>query len=113
MVFVAGVAEVVHPEEVVVGGVVDAVVAVESQAEDGHADEVQEYGVIAAAADAGVGESVVDDAGELNWLDCLPSRSLALDGRLPRVVESSFRTDPATCGVASTSMGASEATACP
>ena len=56
VVAVAGVAEVVHPVEVVVGGVVDAVVAFESETEDGHADEVEEDGVVGAAADAGVGE---------------------------------------------------------
>ncbi len=53
---VAGIAEVVHPEEIVVGGVVHAVRSVELQAEDGHAYEVQEDGVVGAAADAGVGQ---------------------------------------------------------
>ncbi len=37
VVLVAGIAEVVHPVEVVVGGVVDAVVAVEAQTDHGHA----------------------------------------------------------------------------
>ena len=40
VIFVAGVAEVVHPVKVVVAGVVDAVVAVESQADHRHTDEV-------------------------------------------------------------------------
>ena len=55
MVTVAGIAEVIHPVEIVIGGVVDAVVAVELQADDGHADKIQKDGVIGAAADPGVG----------------------------------------------------------
>ncbi len=87
VVFVAGIAEVVHPVEIVVGGVVDAVVSVEPEAEDGHADEVEEDGMVGAAADAGVGEAVVDDAGGTELAGLIAFRFLAGDGFFPRVVE--------------------------
>ena len=112
VVSVSGVAEVVHPEEVVVGRVVDAVIAFESQAENGDADEVQEYGVIRSAADAGVGESVIKDAGTAELARLVSFSSLLLDRRLPRVVEA-LSGGSFNVRLVSTSMGANEATACP
>jgi hypothetical protein len=78
---------VVHPEKVVVGGVVDAVVSFESEAEDGHANEVEEDGVVGTAANAGIGEAFAGDArvAELRGLFTCP---LPLDGGFPGVVES-------------------------
>ncbi len=46
----------VHPEKVVVGGMVNAVGSVELQAEDGHPYKVEKDGVVGAAADASVGQ---------------------------------------------------------
>src|ERR1051326_2839732 len=60
-------------------------VAFESEADDGHADEVEEYSVVGAAADAGIGEGGVQDSG-IEWAR-LRGRFLALNRRLPRVVE--------------------------
>src|SRR5271156_3186154 len=53
---IAGIAEMIHPEIIVVERVVDAVGTDESKAHGGDAKKIQKNGVVGAAADAGVGE---------------------------------------------------------
>ena len=60
---IAGIAEVVHPVEVVVHRVVDAVVAVEAELDDGQPTKFEKDGVVGAAADAGVGRLASVTAG--------------------------------------------------
>src|ERR1700733_258322 len=60
---VAGIAEAVHPEEVIVAGVINAVVSLEAEAEHRDTNEVQENSVVAAATYSSIGKAVVDDAG--------------------------------------------------
>ena len=69
---VAGIAEVVHAEKVVIGGVVDAIRSVELQAEDRHAHKVKEHGVVGATPDAGIGKIRVCDFFRLFGLAALP-----------------------------------------
>ena len=64
MVPVARIAKVVHPIEVVIHGVIDAVWTVELQGDDGTTQEVEEDGVVGSAADASVDDvGIVDRLG--------------------------------------------------
>src|ERR1700722_18630913 len=51
----------IHPEIVIVERMVDAVGSNEGEAHGGDTEKIQEYGVIGAASDAGVGEPSVRD----------------------------------------------------
>src|SRR5215470_7037897 len=88
VILVARVAEVVHPVEVIVGGVVNTIIAFESQSEHGHADEIEKDSVITAAADAGVGEGFAYDSGRAELAGLRSLFLLALDDFLPGFVES-------------------------
>ena len=59
MIFVAGIAEMIHPVKIVVHRVIHAVRAVKLQRDHRAAEKIQEHGVIGAAADAGIYEIVV------------------------------------------------------
>ncbi len=83
MIAVAGIAEVIHPEKIVVGRMVDAVRTFEAQSENGHADEVEKNSVVRAAADAGIGQIRIGNFFSLLGLD-----ALARGGFLPRLVQS-------------------------
>ena len=54
MIFVTGIAEVVHPVKIVVHGVIQAVGTVEIQGDYRAAEKIEEHGVVGAAADAGI-----------------------------------------------------------
>jgi len=58
---VARVAEMIDPVEVVVGGVIDAVRAIELEKHSGNAEVIQEDSVVGAAADAGFDELGIGD----------------------------------------------------
>ena len=61
MIAITGIAEMIHPEIIVVERVVDAVRPDKGEAHGGYAEKIEEDSVIGAAANAGVGEFSVRD----------------------------------------------------